>query len=107
MVKEKTEVAVEAPLEEITIWSNPITTVSTLMLCSVEWIQQGWTIARKNLIAIIVVLAVVLVPHAVHGPHSPVRWHNQIVKQIDDIAKFAGWWVGLGILSSIGLGSND
>lgn len=72
MVKEKTEVAQAAPLEEITLWSHPVVTISTLALCSVEWIQQGWEIARKHIVAIVIILSLIIFPHMVVGPHTPV-----------------------------------
>lgn len=59
-------------LKEITIWSNPITTFTTLLLCIMEWLQQGWGWARRYMVFILSFLTLVIVPHVVHGPHSPV-----------------------------------
>ena len=104
MVKLKSE-QVETELKDITIWSDPVETVQTLVLCCIGWIAEGWQIVRGHLVAITVVLAVVFVPHFIGGPHSNVDLvHDQLVQQLDDVARFVGWWVGLGVLSSIGLG---
>lgn len=59
-------------LEEITLWKNPILTVSTFILCCLEWAGQAWTIIRQRIVMIVLLIAVIVVPHVVHGPHTPV-----------------------------------
>lgn len=85
--------------EEITVWSHPIATLTTLGLVVGEWSVQGWAFVRARLLPIMLVLAAVILPHMLDGPHRPA------VQSFDEIARFVGWWVGLGILSSIGLGT--
>lgn len=71
MVKEEHLTPVSEP-EEITIWKNPIQTLSTLLLCCIEWAGQGWSIIRQRIIAITILLAIILIPHLILGPHTPV-----------------------------------
>lgn len=82
MVEEEHQTPVSEP-EEITIWKNPIQTLSTLLLCCIEWAGQGWTIIRQRIIAITILLAIVLIPHLVLGPHTPVlAFLHSILKRL-------------------------
>ena len=72
MVKEKTEAPQPQEVEEITLWSNPVATVSTLALCCVEWLKQGSGLLKQYYLFVVIIIAVVVVPHVVNGPHTPV-----------------------------------
>jgi membrane protein YqaA with SNARE-associated domain len=50
------------------------------------------------------IAAIVLLAVYCEGPHSPVR-SNQIVVWTVQFLEFVTWWVGLGVASSIGLGT--
>src|SRR3990167_11544852 len=86
-------------VEEIAIWTHPGETLKTLVLVAGEWSVQGWNMVRARLFLIVIGLSSIILPHVIEGPH------RDAVQTFDEIAKFVGWWVVLGILSSIGLGT--
>jgi hypothetical protein len=86
-------------LQEYKIWTHPLEVLGIFSLVIVQWAKDGWTFISKHLLPIVCVALVLILPHVVEGPHSGA------VRTFDDLAKFIGWWVGLGILSSIGLGT--
>merc|ERR1719361_1717679 len=88
--------------EQIVLWKQPLTTLNystrELLITLLEWtqkcLQYKLTLA---LVSIILSLAVVL--YRTDGPHK------EHVQSAEKYLLWCGWWVGLGILSSVGLGT--
>lgn len=86
----------------ITLWRKPLTTIQyfILELCItiVGWLHRLWINRLKVLTTLGIFILSVVICH-LEGPHQ---------KYIEFIQKKTGWcvyWIGLGILSSVGLGT--
>jgi len=53
----------------------------------------------RHFIIFTVIPALIAAFYYVDGPHDPYR------KEVTEFSLFAGWWIGLGVLSSVGLGT--
>merc|ERR1719219_1072110 len=88
--------------EQIVLWKHPLTTLNysirELFITLIEWaqkcLQYKLTLA---LVSIIISLAVVL--YRVDGPHK------EHVQSAEKYLLWCFWWIGLGVLSSVGLGT--
>jgi membrane protein YqaA with SNARE-associated domain len=95
----KQEVANKPEIEKVTLWKNPIRTLQLFTAVLARFFGNIFRHILRNIIYYIILAAIIIVPHVVHGPHTPM------VKKIDEIAEFAGYWIILGVASSIGLGT--
>jgi len=88
--------------ENITLWKQPITTInySTRELCItlLEWGQKSFEY-KKTLALLSVIISLAVVLYRVDGPHK------QHVQSAEAYILWCLWWVGLGVLSSVGLGT--
>merc|ERR1719361_214797 len=88
--------------EQIVLWKRPLTTLNystrELLITLLEWaqkcLQYKLTLA---LVSIILSLAVVL--YRTDGPHK------EHVQSAEKYLLWCFWWIGLGVLSSVGLGT--
>merc|ERR1719361_42952 len=88
--------------EQIVLWKHPLTTLNysirELFITLIEWaqkcLQYKLTLA---LVSIILSLAVVL--YRTDGPHK------EHVQSAEKYLLWCFWWIGLGVLSSVGLGT--
>merc|ERR1719361_2784508 len=88
--------------EQIVLWKQPLTTLNystrELLITLLEWtqkcLQYKLTLA---LVSIILSLAVVL--YRTDGPHK------EHVQSAEKYLLWCFWWIGLGVLSSVGLGT--
>lgn len=87
---------------QITLWRKPFTTLQYFFLEScitiVGWLHRLW-LNRVKVVTTLVVLASIVAVYHLEGPHQ---------QHVEFIKKRTGWcvyWIGLGILSSVGLGT--
>ena len=105
-VEKNTENLKEVDPEYITIFKNPLEVITLLALCLIDFGKKILLVLKRYILLVVIVILALVLPHVIEGPHSKVVLYlTQTVLKIDEIAKFVGWWVGLGILSSIGLGT--
>ncbi|EGT36782.1 CBN-EPG-3 protein [Caenorhabditis brenneri] len=88
--------------ETIVIWKKPITTIYyALMEITNLGIELFFKILSHKLLLILFFISLGL---AIYGYHAPGA-HQQHVQTIEKHILWWSWWVLLGVLSSIGLGS--
>ena len=85
--------------EKVTLFSNPIRTIYLLFVIIFEAIGSLFSWMLKNAIILILLVGSGFCFAFLDGPHEPYR------EKVYDILYFAGWWMGLGVASSIGLGT--
>lgn len=89
----------EPERDKIALHTHPILTLK--IFCIIMWghLKSLAAFIARYKIAFSVLVAAIVLPHLINGPHSP------LVGTLDEIALFAGWWILLGVASSIGLGT--
>jgi len=85
--------------EDVSFLNSPITCIVTLIKILLDLVVATPKFILKHFVLFTVVPAIVAGFFFIDGPHAEYR---QIVKEV---SIFVGWWVGLGIASSIGLGT--
>jgi len=85
--------------ERITLLRAPITTTALFVRVVVDYVIY----AIKSLLTSVPLWLTVLPLAAGYGFLRATEHH--LVADIDEFAQYAMWWVGLGVLSSVGLGS--
>lgn len=88
--------------ESIVLWKKPITTIHyasvELVYTIKEWCQQ--LLERKRLLLFILLIsAAILFLFKVDGPHK------KYFQDTETYFMWCAWWVGLGVLSSVGFGT--
>ena len=90
--------------KSLTVFQRPVET-----LCHFAGVVHEFTIwLRRRYFKNSVLFAVVVSTLAVYGASTtggPEDLHNQVISRLLYYSRFVVWWVGLGILSSVGLGS--
>jgi len=86
----------------IVLWKRPLTTIyygtAELVINLVDWCSQ--MLQRRLLLTLVTALVLgVVVCRRLEGPHQA------LVKEWDSYLMWCAWWVGLGVLSSVGLGT--
>jgi membrane protein YqaA with SNARE-associated domain len=87
---------------EITLLRRPITTIKIFTHILAKCYKSLKAYFKKHrcvLLSIIIAICTAFVLNLVPGPHIPY------IRAADRYVSFASWWIGLGILSSIGLGT--
>ncbi|KAG1656177.1 hypothetical protein FOA52_008716 [Chlamydomonas sp. UWO 241] len=97
------ELRVHLALERrtLTLWHRPGTTLYFFSVCLVRMIGQclAWSLSHP-------VMLFVIAPAAV--AFGSAKWAGKAPEQLQSVevwARYVIWWVGLGVLSSIGLGT--
>lgn len=85
--------------ENVTFLSSPVTCTVTLVKIILDLLKATPGFILRHYIIFTIFPALVAAFFYVDGPHAEYR---QLVKEI---SMFAGWWIGLGIASSVGLGT--
>lgn len=88
--------------EELTLWKQPLRTITTCLRGLVFLVVQGthYVLSHKIFLFVMVPIAVLwLAAVWFPGPHT------ETIEAVHFNVEYVVWWVGLGILSSIGLGS--
>ena len=86
----------------IVIWKQPITTISLFLAITVRKTREGIAAAAESnyfRYGVLPVVIVYLLAYNIQGFHTP------LINEVHEILEFVVWWVGLGILSSVGLGT--
>jgi len=87
---------------KLVIWSAPLTVLKYSLLESLILIGDGLRVVsgyRKSLVALLVPCVLLGLLHLIPGTHQ------QDLLQTEKYLLWCGWWVWLGILSSVGLGT--
>jgi len=88
--------------ESIVLWKQPLTTMNysfrELCITLLEWAQKMFE-HKLSLLAFVAVILTSITLYQVDGPH---REHVQAAEKY---ILWCLWWVGLGVLSSVGLGT--
>jgi len=98
-IVEKSEKVEKLPL---VIWRNPITVlhysscelVLSLVECAQALVRYRMSLAVTSLVLVLLVLV-----------HNLPGSHQETLLDLEKYLLWCGWWVGLGILSSVGLGT--
>ncbi|XP_059829612.1 vacuole membrane protein 1 isoform X3 [Hypanus sabinus] len=88
--------------ETIVLWRRPVTTLHYFLLEVIidfkEWAIKLWE-RRRFVLTLLFLLAVAIMAYYVEGEHQ------QFVQLVEKKFLWCAYWVGLGILSSVGLGT--
>ena len=94
----KTKVTVE-DFEHISIFNSPILSLRVLLSSAWQLVKDILSWCLSHILIIILVIAILAAFLNLPGPHEPYR------AEIIDFTTFAAYWIGLGVASSIGLGT--
>ncbi|KAL4438738.1 hypothetical protein ABPG74_013411 [Tetrahymena malaccensis] len=97
--KQEVEVKEEKDEDSISILTHPFTTLYYFVLVLVSYVKIGLKFILKHIIVISVVLAVIITPNFIQGPHLDYYRHAE------KVGYFMAYWIILGVASSIGLGT--
>jgi len=88
--------------EQLVIWRNPVRVIHysgcELVLTLVEWATSLVQYTRSLAVCLVMVTCLL----ALH--HTPSQY-QETIQSWEGYLAWCGWWVGLGILSSVGLGT--
>ncbi|KAI9366879.1 hypothetical protein DFJ73DRAFT_805984 [Zopfochytrium polystomum] len=87
---------------KLSIWSSPIPTVYFFALYLSRWLSDGVLGVLRNrllMTSLLVLIGSCATAYVLDGPHQ------EVLRTFEDLAAWYGWWVMLGIASSIGLGT--
>jgi hypothetical protein len=99
---------------QIGLYRYPVTTLKYFVLYLMDNVQLGlqWLVTHSNAVASVVALtAIAIYAYNAPGPHQHVsQTHintniDKSVQQMESLVLWYGYWVVLGIMSSIGLGT--
>ncbi|XP_041971673.1 vacuole membrane protein 1-like [Aricia agestis] len=100
--KETKSKAVSMDTDSLVLWKKPVQTIEyflreLLILCSTG-LQRllGYKLVALTLVSL---LASITAAYYINGPHQ------SLVQEAVSTLAWWGWWVGLGVLSSVGLGT--
>uniref|UniRef100_UPI0037E7D496 vacuole membrane protein 1-like isoform X2 n=1 Tax=Semicossyphus pulcher TaxID=241346 RepID=UPI0037E7D496 len=88
--------------ESLVLWKNPLLTLYyfTLELLAMlkEWIWRLWQ-QRQTVFGLLILLILLSIAYCIEGSHQ------KYVRYMEKKTLWCAYWVGLGILSSVGLGT--
>lgn len=88
--------------KEITLFRSPITTLTIFFGVLIKWILQGllYIVQHRPLFYSLSITSILLLAgYSLDGPHS------LYLVSLSTFVYFCVWWIGLGVLSSVGLGT--
>lgn len=101
--RKEEELKRSAACKKINIFQAPLTTLKLFVTVLVEASLNSarWILVNRSisLYPLLVLIAVYLVAANTDGPH------RELVTEVEVWTQFVVWWIGLGVLSSIGLGT--
>ncbi|CAM9310137.1 unnamed protein product [Discosporangium mesarthrocarpum] len=86
----------------LSIFTQPVKTLRLLGRHAVRWSSSMIKLLATHPVVVFFMVPVVLlwgILEYIPGPHT------NVIDQIEMVLKFVVWWVGLGVLSSVGLGT--
>lgn len=89
----------ESDFSHVTLFRHPILTLVTFSKVLYHLVLSIPSFISSHYILFTVLPTFALAFHFLDGPHTSHK------PQIEEIFFFAAWWIGLGIASSIGLGT--
>ncbi|XP_018017043.1 vacuole membrane protein 1 isoform X2 [Hyalella azteca] len=95
-IKEKQE------RQKLVLWRRPLTTLHYFLLETWHLCRHYLTRVWHHKKAVVAVLAVVLLYYAIKATPGP---HQQVMGRVSMYWVWCGWWLWLGVLSSVGLGT--
>ncbi|XP_041657953.1 vacuole membrane protein 1-like isoform X2 [Cheilinus undulatus] len=88
--------------ETLVLWKNPLLTVYyftlELLITLKEWAWRLWQ-QRQTVFGLLILLILLYIAYCIEGAHQ------KYVRYIEKKTLWCAYWVGLGILSSVGLGT--
>uniref|UniRef100_A0A3Q3ECY2 Vacuole membrane protein 1 n=1 Tax=Labrus bergylta TaxID=56723 RepID=A0A3Q3ECY2_9LABR len=88
--------------ESLVMWKNPLLTLYyftlELLITLKEWIQRLWQ-QRQTVFGLLILLILLSIAYCIEGTHQ------KYVHYMEKKTLWCSYWVGLGILSSVGLGT--
>ncbi|KAM6984316.1 LOW QUALITY PROTEIN: vacuole membrane protein 1-like [Tautogolabrus adspersus] len=88
--------------ESLVLWKNPLLTLYyftlELLITLKEWIQRLWQ-QRQTVFGLLILLILLSIAYCIEGTHQ------KYVLYMEKKTLWCSYWVGLGILSSVGLGT--
>merc|ERR1712001_633923 len=88
--------------EQIVLWKQPLTTLNystrELLITLLEWAQKCLQY-KLTLVIVSIILSLAVVLYRTDGPHK------EHVQSAEKYLLWCFWWIGLGVLSSVGLGT--
>lgn len=88
--------------EGIVLWRRPITTGQYFVLETIELIKSLISKLYRRKLLVLLTLVLMLVSYMIYHMEGP---HQKAVHAIEKQLLWCGYWVGLGVLSSVGLGT--
>ena len=88
----------------LTLLQNPLATLchfSAVILEFIVWMRKTY-LSNRVLFLLASIYSSLYFATTIG---EPTDWHNVLIMKLVFYLKFVTWWVGLGILSSVGLGS--
>jgi len=67
------EVANKPSIEKVTLWKNPVRTLQLFSAVLIRFVGKIFRHIFRNIIYYIILAAIIIVPHVIHGPHTPVN----------------------------------
>ena len=83
----------------VTLFRHPITTLVTMVRVLIGVILATPAFLLRHFVLFTLIPALAAGFHLLDGPHTPWK------PLLEEVALFAGWWVMLGVASSVGLGT--
>lgn len=90
---------VQEEQEELIFWKRPFTTLRLFLKVFLGFLSRVFGHIVNYIVIYGIIAAAIVIPHLIEGEHTP--W----VKKFDEFVEFCGYWIILGVASSIGLGT--
>ena len=91
-------------IDSVNIFRNPVLSAQVLVSLFLRYLAVTLRFVLRHILLIGLLGGLLSAAVIVDGPHSPVT-NMQYVRLAEEFGFFAGWWVLLGVASSIGLGT--
>jgi hypothetical protein len=88
----------------VTIFNSPLLSLRVLLQLTGEHVTSGLAYLLRHLFALMLLAGLLCSVYYVDGAHQPV-FATQYLASFYVISLYVLWWVGLGVASSIGLGT--
>ncbi|KRW99940.1 hypothetical protein PPERSA_12616 [Pseudocohnilembus persalinus] len=86
-------------VQDITLFKHPLYTIKYFMIVVFNNIMIALKFILKYWYIVLILAGIIIAPYHIEGPHS------EKLQEFEDILYFMGYWILLGVASSIGLGT--